>query len=72
LHVSLKDQLILTMNETYAAAVYTVKEKKTQAKKPGKGRKCKAQEVESELEDNSSQLDSDPVLLLEILKCMKV
>jgi hypothetical protein len=37
------------------------------AKKPGKGHKHKVQEVESESEDNSSQLDSNPVLRLEIL-----
>jgi hypothetical protein len=73
IHVSLKDQLILTTDEALAAAARAVEEKKMQAKKPGKwGRKRKVQEVESESEDNSSQLGSDSVPLPEILKCIKV
>jgi hypothetical protein len=66
--VSLKDQLILTTDEAHAAAVRAVEEKKLGVKKPGKrGRKRKAQEVESESEDSSSQLGSDPIVPADIL-----
>jgi len=73
LRVSLKDQLILTMDEAHAAATRAVEEKKMRAKRPGKrGWKRKVQEVESESKDNSSQVGSDPVLPPEILECMEV
>ena len=66
--VSLKDQLILTMDEAHAAAARAVEEKKLRVKKPGKrGRKRKAQEVESESEDSSSQLGSDLIVPADIL-----
>jgi hypothetical protein len=71
--VSLKDQLILTTDEAHAAAACGKEEKKMRAKKPGKrGRNRKVQEVDSESEDNSSQLGSDSILLPEILECTEV
>jgi len=71
--VSLKGQLILTADEALEAAKLAAEEKKKRAKKGGKrGRKRKAQEVESESEDNSSRLGSDPILPPEILECAVV
>jgi hypothetical protein len=65
--------LILTTDEALAAAAHAVEEKKMRAKKPGKrGRKRKAQEVESESEDDSSHLGSDSILPPEILECIEV
>ena len=70
--MSLKGQLILTADEALKA-VKLAAEKKKQVKKGGKqGRKRKAQEVESESEDNSSRLGSDPILPPEILECVVV
>jgi hypothetical protein len=67
-HVSLKDQLILRTDKVHAAVARVMEEKKLHAKNPGKrGRKCKAQEVESESEDNSSHVDSDPIGPVDIL-----
>jgi hypothetical protein len=66
--VSLKDQLILTTDEAHAAAARAAEEKKLRIKKQGKrGRKRKVQEVESESDDNSSQLGSDPIVPTDIL-----
>jgi hypothetical protein len=71
--ISLKNQLILTTDKAHAAAAHAKEEKKLRTKKPGKwGGKHKVQEVESESEDNSSQLGSDSVLPPEILEYMEV
>ena len=71
--VYLKDLLCLTTDEAIAAAQQAKEEKKKRTKKGGKrGKKRKVQEIESESEDNSSQVDSDSILLLEILKCIMI
>ena len=75
MRVSLKDQLLLTTDEAFATAQEVATQKKS-AKKPTKGgkrgRKRKAQEIESDLDDNSSHLDSDLVLPPEIFDCIVV
>lgn len=74
--MSLKDQLLLTVDEAFAKAQQVAAQKKKSAAKPLKGgprsRKRKAPEIESDIEDSSSHVGSDLVLLPEILDCIVV
>ena len=71
--VTLKDQLLLTTDEVIAAVERLAEEKKKRVKKTSRqGRKRKAQEVESESEDNSSHAGSDYAFPSEILDCIVV
>jgi len=73
IRVSLKNLLVMTTDEALAAAKRSVEEKKKRGKKPAKrGRKRKAQEVESDADDTGSHVGSDPVLPLEIFDCVVV
>jgi hypothetical protein len=57
--ISLKNQLILITDEVHAAVARTAEEKKSHTKNRKWGQKRKAQEVQSESEDNLSQIGSD-------------
>jgi hypothetical protein len=71
--VALKGQLVLTADEAFTAAQRAAEKKKKQVQKGRKqGRKRKAKEVESESEDNSSGVDTDPVVPPEVLECIVV
>ena len=71
--VYLKSLLYLTIDEAIVTAQQIKEEKKKWTKKGDKwDKKRKVQEIESELEDNSSQVDSDSILPLEILECIVI
>ena len=76
IRVSLKDQLLLTSDEAFATAQKVATQKKKPAKNPTKGgnrgMKRKAQEVESDADDNSSHVGSDLALPPEIFNCIVV
>ena len=70
MRVSLKHELLLTADEAFAKAEKAA-EKKKLAKNGGKrGWKRKAKEIESDTDDNSSHIGSDPVLPPEIFDCI--
>lgn len=74
--MSLKDQLLLTSDEAFAMVQKVAIQKNKSAKKPTKGRKrgrkWKAQEVEGDVDNNSSHVGSDLVLPSEIFDCVVV
>ena len=71
--IALKDQLLLTTDEAFAAVASCAAEKKKPASKTDKcARKRKVQEVDTESDPESNDVDSDPVLPLEILDCIEV
>ena len=82
MRVSLKDELLLTADKAFAKAQKVATEEKAavgktkSVKKPkngGKrGRKRKAKEIESDADDNSSNVGSDSVLPPEIFDCIMV
>ena len=68
--MSLKHELLLMVDEAFAKAEKAVEKKKSTKNGGKRGWKRKAKEIESDTDDNSSHISSDPVLPPEIFDCI--